>query len=902
MTSSFFVFGVIPEEERAALIALYNQTNGGKWDNYLRWRTPPLHTDGFSMPGTEATWHGIFVKEDHVIKIDLKKNNLNGTLPKELGNLSYLKYLDLHYNQLKGNIPSELGNLKELTYLTMGNNRLSGNIPPELGNLINLLEINFSDNSLSGSIPPQIGNLINMVTLRLDNNRLTGPIPSELKFLSSLKVLLLSKNQLEGTIPIELADLNQLIVLDLGSNNLTGSIPGILGKMGNLVCLLLCDNCLTGGIPPELSNLTKLSSLYLYGNQLSGAIPVELGKLVNLSALYLNDNNLTGSIPPELGDLTNLFELNLENNNLSGIIPHRLGRLNQLRYIYLSGNQLSGPIPSRLGNLGNIRRFFLSKNQLTGDIPVNLINLKNVVTFDIRYNCLTAADPVLLEWLKKHAPDWNSEQNQCGIKTSKISLSSHSIQFTNFGPQSKKVRITNTGKGTLNWKAYIKNADWIGVYPISGTGDSTITLSPHSDADYGCHGGKIEIADSNAVNSPQIIDISLHVYRLSGTEAPFGNLDTPSDGSTVEGSIPISGWALDDVGIKRVSLYCNNRYIGDGVFINGARPDIEIEYPQYSQKCNAGWGYMLMTNALANGGNGTYTLTAIAEDWEGNSTTLGSKTIYIDNKYSKIPFGTIDTPIQGGTASGREFINFGWALTPLPNIIPFDGSTIDVTIDGVFKGHPVYNRYRMDIALFFNGYANIYGAGGYFKIDTRKLENGLHTIAWNITDSEGNRAGIGSRFFTVDNPENNSITPQIYNMEIKDDSQKPLSIMKNASNCTNRFTRNQELSEILFSGDECTDTYRIKELESIKIALLSSSTDMNSTEDLRQNLASQIFEGYLVVGDQLRPLPVGSTLEQESGTFYWLPGPGFIGKYHFVFYGKDDTGQDFRKNIIIEIY
>jgi len=52
----------------------------------------------------------------------------------------------------------------------------------------------------------------------------------------------------------------------------------------------------------------------------------------------------------------------------------------------------------------------------------------------------------------------------------------------------------------------------------------------------------------------------------------------------------------------------------------------------------------------------------------------------------------------------------------------------------------------------------------------------------------------------------------------------------------------------------------------------------------------QIYRGYSIVGDQLRPLPIGSTLDQRAGAFYWMPGPGFLGTYDLVFMRKDGYG------------
>jgi hypothetical protein len=101
--------------------------------------------------------------------------------------------------------------------------------------------------------------------------------------------------------------------------------------------------------------------------------------------------------------------------------------------------------------------------------------------------------------------------------------------------------------------------------------------------------------------------------------------------------------------------------------------------------------------------------------------------------------------------SGSAYVNFGWALTPQPNIIPIDGSTIWVFIDNLPVGHPVYNNYRSDIGTLFPNYQNSQGAVGYYYIDTTKLTNGLHTISWLATDSAGNKQGLGSRFFNVQN-------------------------------------------------------------------------------------------------------------------------------------------------------
>ena len=87
----------------------------------------------------------------------------------------------------------------------------------------------------------------------------------------------------------------------------------------------------------------------------------------------------------------------------------------------------------------------------------------------------------------------------------------------------------------------------------------------------------------------------------------------------------------------------------------------------------------------------------IARDCSGNVTTLGTKTITVDNIDAVKPFGALDSPTQGGSASGSGYINWGWALTPPPNHIPNNGSTLTVYVDGVYVGRPNFNIYRADM-------------------------------------------------------------------------------------------------------------------------------------------------------------------------------------------------------------
>ena len=312
------VFGAIPSSERAALISLYNSTEGDNWSDNSGWKTPPVSEDGFAAPGTENTWYGVTVIGDRVERISLGNNILTGSIPAEIENLPALKELNLYGNGITGMIPPELGNLTGLIYIWLSGNELTGPIPAELGNLQNLTYLQLSENQLSGTLPTELFNLENLLSLDLSFNQVTGTIPPEIGNMTNLTRFMTFSNELTGPIPSELGNLNNLTTLFLSNNQLTGSIPPELGNLTNLTTLYLSNNQLTGSIPPELGNLTNLTILYLSNNRLTGSIPPELGNLTNLTILYLSNNQLTGSIPPELETLPNLTDISFDNNPLIG--------------------------------------------------------------------------------------------------------------------------------------------------------------------------------------------------------------------------------------------------------------------------------------------------------------------------------------------------------------------------------------------------------------------------------------------------------------------------------------------------------------------------------------------------------------------------------------------------------
>ena len=450
--------------------------------------------------------------------------------------------------------------------------------------------------------------------------------------------------------------------------------------------------------------------------------------------------------------------------------------------------------------------------------------------------------------------------NQSGAPS--IIVSRSTLNFGILGSlvtQPQSINLSFSGLPNASWTAEANGG--FTVTPASGTGNATLLIAANPT---GTGSGPLIIFAQGAANSPLRVTIN-----ISGAASgqPFGSFDTPPNGTTgIAGAIPVTGWSLDSVEVTKVQIWrepvrsepAGLVFIGDAVFVAGARPDVEAANPTMPLNYRGGWGYMLLTNFLPNAdgsagrGNGTYQLHAIATNKAGMTLDLGTRTITVDNAHASKPFGTIDTPIQGGTVSGNAFVNFGWALTQNPYLIPADGSTLTVYVDSLPVGHPTYGQYRPDIASLFPGLANSSGAVGFYYIDTTQLANGVHTIAWSVSDNANRTDGIGSRYFTVQNTGTGTSAAL----------EAPAQLSPTGNLIVRRgfdLTRQAELSS---SGGAAPHLIDMEELERIELQLGATS-------------------GYLLVNGERRPLPIGSTL--KDGSFYWQPGPGFVGGYDLMF-------------------
>ena len=277
-----------------------------------------------------------------------------------------LTHMNLRSNDLTGSVPASLGNLSSLTYLNLHSNDLSGGIP-DLRRITGMEELylaNNADYDEEGS--------------KVEGSGMTGTIPTWLNGMTNMRELWLWGNNLTTTVP-NLSGMTSLDKLKLANNNLRGGVPQASQLPPNMTWLIIDRNPL-GGTIPDLSSLTSLKLLWLHTNELEGTIPAGNNYPASLDDLNLRDNMLTGEIP-DLSNLDNLTRVRLHNNSLSGEVPATLGGLDRLSQLWLDGNELTG-IAAGVGDLSDtLDEIALRGNSWSDDTCVPAA-LRNVATND----------------------------------------------------------------------------------------------------------------------------------------------------------------------------------------------------------------------------------------------------------------------------------------------------------------------------------------------------------------------------------------------------------------------------------------------------------------------------------------------------------------------------------------
>ncbi|CAI9090619.1 OLC1v1025436C1 [Oldenlandia corymbosa var. corymbosa] len=343
-------------------------------------------------------WIGVTCGSRHhrVTALDLSGMKLTGTIPPQLGNLSFLVSLNMKGNHFNGELPDQFSKFRRLKVLDFTDNNLNGDFPPWIGSFQKLEYLSLWNNSFTGIIPTSISNMSKLTTLYVGYNDLRGNLPTEIFNMSALEIVSLGVNGFTASsLPENMCqNLPRLKLLDLEQMGLIGRIPSSIGECSQLQSLYMGFNSLTGVIPKQIGELKGLEVLALGRNWLEGAIPEEIGNLSMLQIVDFGQNNLTGVIPEEMGKLSNLQQINFHLNKLTGSIPVDIFNISTLMSIDFGGNILHGNLPITMGyTLPNLENFYLDRNHIGGVIPNSISNCSNLQILELAENNFTGPIP-----------------------------------------------------------------------------------------------------------------------------------------------------------------------------------------------------------------------------------------------------------------------------------------------------------------------------------------------------------------------------------------------------------------------------------------------------------------------------------------------------------------------------
>ena len=236
---------------------------------------------------------------------------------------------------------------------------------------------------------------------------------------------------------------------------------------------------------------------------------------------------------------------------------------------------------------------------------------------------------------------------------------------------------------------------------------------------------------------------------LAQTNDVIASLDDPDPGLNHYGMVLVRGWVFHPtLSISKVELYVDDQFqhIAPRIY---PRIDVTEAYPNYhgSQIQTPGFVTGFSANRFT---SGPHTVEMRVTTSDGTVTSIGRRTINIDNTLNQAPFGFIDQPdLRGTTNLAGSFPVVGWATDT-------DGiNRVDVLLDDANMQAAMYGDPRPDVHGAYPDFAGSLFSGFIANVDTTRVPDGVHTLKVLATDKRGLSRVIGQRTVQILNSPDN---------------------------------------------------------------------------------------------------------------------------------------------------
>ncbi|XP_054815991.1 putative disease resistance protein RGA4 [Prosopis cineraria] len=350
------------------------------------------------------------------------------TLPRWIGNLTWLLKLHIYWGKCFASLPME--NLTSLRELTITNCLSLVSLPESMGNLTSLKKLVIRDCSSLASLPMSLGNLTSLRVLKItkcyaleslskliwnltslwklqiDNNTClvsllesvkSPPSLSEIQFIdcslfasqaepirsvSPLKKLEISNCSALTSLPDSIWNLTSLRELKITSCFDLALLPESIGNLTSLRVLEIKNCSALASLPESIGNLTSLWELEITYCYALASLPESIGYLTSLRKFEITNCSALASLPESIVNFTLLPKLEVKNCFALASLPESIGNLSSLQKLEIANSFNLASLPESIGNLSSLRQLEVTNCHALASLP-ELMNLTSLLKLGI---------------------------------------------------------------------------------------------------------------------------------------------------------------------------------------------------------------------------------------------------------------------------------------------------------------------------------------------------------------------------------------------------------------------------------------------------------------------------------------------------------------------------------------